>query len=130
MRALAVAVVMPAASLALPAWARSASATPVQQMTQSKGVTHSHMNRASAERYLRRDLTKAGFADVHVMPESFLLRVKRVEGMPVIMVIDPDSLAEVGAVGGDQRHGTTQGNAAAGSVGTVGSNAGGKSNTQ
>ena len=36
---------------------------------------------------VRDDLTKAGFSDVKVMPESFLVRAKDPKGNPVMMVI-------------------------------------------
>jgi hypothetical protein len=44
---------------------------------------------------VRDDLTKAGFTDVKVMPESFLVRAKDPKGNPVMMVINPDSFTEV-----------------------------------
>ncbi|HEY1782214.1 MAG TPA: hypothetical protein VGG79_17600 [Roseiarcus sp.] len=44
---------------------------------------------------LRDDLTKAGFTDIKIMPSSFLVRAKDSQGNPVMMVVNPDSLAEV-----------------------------------
>jgi len=44
---------------------------------------------------LHDDLTKAGFTDIRIMPSSFLVRAKDSQGNPVMMVINPDSLAEV-----------------------------------
>ena len=44
---------------------------------------------------LRDDLTKAGFTDIAIMPSSFIVRAKDSQGNPVMMVINPDSLAEV-----------------------------------
>jgi hypothetical protein len=44
---------------------------------------------------LRSDLSKAGFTDIKIMPSSFLVRAKDSEGNPVMMVINPDSVAEV-----------------------------------
>jgi hypothetical protein len=44
---------------------------------------------------LRNDLSKAGFTDIKIMPSSFLVRAKDSEGNPVMMVINPDSVAEV-----------------------------------
>lgn len=44
---------------------------------------------------LRNDLTKAGFTDIAIMPSSFIVRAKDSQGNPVMMVINPDSLAEV-----------------------------------
>jgi hypothetical protein len=42
-----------------------------------------------------KDLKIAGFTDIRVMPESFLVRAKDKRGRPVMMVINPDSVAEV-----------------------------------
>ena len=44
---------------------------------------------------LRDDLTKAGFTDIKIMASSFLVRAKDSQGNPVMMVINPDSMAEV-----------------------------------
>ena len=44
---------------------------------------------------LRDDLTKAGFTDIKIMASSFLVRAKDLQGNPVMMVINPDSMAEV-----------------------------------
>ena len=44
---------------------------------------------------LHDDLTKAGFTDIRIMASSFLVRAKDSQGNPVMMVINPDSLAEV-----------------------------------
>ena len=39
---------------------------------------------------LSQSLTQAGFSDVHVLPESFLVRAKDRDGNPVMMVINPE----------------------------------------
>ena len=41
------------------------------------------------------DLSKAGFTDIKIMPESFLVRAKDSKGDPVMMVINPDSFTAV-----------------------------------
>lgn len=48
---------------------------------------------------LRESLTQAGFTDVHLMPESFLVRAKDKDGNPVMMVVNPDSITSVTALG-------------------------------
>jgi hypothetical protein len=63
-----------------------------QQSTQQNGPTISAR--------LRQSLTQAGFTDVHVMPESFLVRAKDKDGNPVMMVVNPDSVTSVTTVGG------------------------------
>ena len=47
---------------------------------------------------LTQDLDKAGFTNVQVMPESFLVRAKDKEGRPVIMVVNPDSITSFTAL--------------------------------
>ena len=44
------------------------------------------------------DLGKAGYTDIHVMPESFLIRAKDLKGNPVMMVINPDLVTAVTAI--------------------------------
>jgi hypothetical protein len=44
---------------------------------------------------LRDDLTKAGFTDITIMPQSLLVRAKDAQGNSVMMVINPDSLTEM-----------------------------------
>ena len=44
---------------------------------------------------LRNDLEKAGFTDVTMMPGSFLVQAKNKAGEPVMMMIKPNSVAEI-----------------------------------
>src|SRR5271163_3336306 len=44
---------------------------------------------------LHDDLTKAGFTDITILPQSLLVRAKDAQGNSVMMVINPDSLTEV-----------------------------------
>lgn len=56
------------------------------------------------------DLQKAGFTNVTVRPDSFLVQAKDKSGTPVTMLIDPNSVTEVVAMNGQ---GTGQGSATA-----------------
>ena len=66
---------------------------------------------------LSQDLQRAGFRDIHIMPESFLVRAKNKDGMPVMMIINPDSVTAITEVtpsgarqgGGSTGGGTTRG---------------------
>jgi hypothetical protein len=49
---------------------------------------------------LHDNLTKAGFSDVQIMPQSFLVRAKDSDGNPVMMVVNQDSVTAVTALGG------------------------------
>ncbi len=46
------------------------------------------------------DMQKAGFTDVKVRPDSFLVQAKNKNGTPVTMLIDSDSVTEVVGAGG------------------------------
>ena len=88
------------AGFALPAAAQQTPAAPAatpasgQQPSASKGESS-----AAIQAKLTQDLSKAGFTNVEVMPESFLVRAKDKEGRPVMMVINPDSVTSVTAMG-------------------------------
>lgn len=56
---------------------------------------------------VRQNLAQAGFTDIHVMPSSFLVRAKDKDGNPVMMIINPDSIAAVTTI-------PTQGNSTTG----------------
>ncbi|MBV8521200.1 MAG: hypothetical protein JOY71_03560 [Acetobacteraceae bacterium] len=61
---------------------------------------------------LSQDLQRAGFRDIHIMPGSFLVRAKNKDGMPVMMIINPDSvtaITEVTPSGAGQGGGSTGG---------------------
>ena len=68
---------------------------------------------ATLQQQMKSDLQKAGFTDVKVRPDSFLVQAKDKSGNPVTMMIDPDSLTEVV----DSTVGNATGNVAAGSGG-------------
>jgi hypothetical protein len=65
---------------------------------------------------LRSDLTNAGFTDIHIMPQSFMVRAKDAQGNPVMMVINPDSLTAITEevehtnAASNANHGTTTNN--------------------
>lgn len=88
-----------------------------QSAGQSGGGQDGQMNghNGAIRQQITQQLSQAGFTDVHVMPESFLVRAKDPHGNPVMMVINPDSITAVSAVG----HGgqTAQG-AGSGAMGT------------
>jgi hypothetical protein len=57
---------------------------------------------------VKQTLEAAGFTDVQVMPESFLVRAKDPAGSPVIMVIDPDSFTAFSEPQNQQSNGSLQ----------------------
>jgi hypothetical protein len=51
--------------------------------------------RQSIRQQIQSDLSQAGYTDIKIMPESFLVRANDKRGNPVMMVIDPDSITTV-----------------------------------
>ena len=84
-----------AGGLATPVLA--ANTTPMNE----KSPTAAHQNETenpattTLRQQVANDLSKAGFTDIKVMPESFLVRAKDSKGNPVMMVINPDSVTAV-----------------------------------
>lgn len=52
---------------------------------------------------MKHDLQQAGFTDVKIMPESFLIRARDKEGRPVMMVVNPDSVVAMTKLGGPSK---------------------------
>ena len=72
---------------------------PAQAQNQDKAGAQNqksgNQNQQSIARQVRGDLAKAGYTDVNVMPESFLVRAKDKDGHNVMMIINPDSFLSV-----------------------------------
>ena len=65
--------------------------------TNSQNATRAQQTPGHLSQKLRDDLTKAGFTNITIMPSSFLVRAKDLEGDPMMMVINPNSITEVTA---------------------------------
>src|SRR5271169_5177825 len=89
-----VAALLLVGTLATPALAANATQMKDQNAT-TNGDQGGNPEMTSVRKQLIDDLTKAGFTDIHVMPESFLVRAKDSKGNPVMMVINPDSVTTV-----------------------------------
>ena len=89
-----------ALALALPAAAQS---TQSQSNNSSSSGQQSSTN---VRQHVAQDLEKAGFTNVQVMPEPFLVRAKDKQGRPVMMVINPDSITAVTEVGSNGQSGS------------------------
>ena len=59
-------------------------------------------NNMHIRQHVKDELQQAGFSNVQVMPESFLVRAKDKEGRPVMMVINPDSITAITEVQGSK----------------------------
>lgn len=60
-----------------------------------QSADHQH---ASIARSLRADLQKAGFTNIRIMPEAFIVRATNPEGQKVVMRISPDTITEITAL--------------------------------
>lgn len=93
---LAAAVTM---TLAVPAIAQTNSANQNSNPTATSPTSGQGQNQNTSPTALRQqvqqNLSKAGFSDIKIMPESFLVRAKDPNGNPIMMVINPDSVAAV-----------------------------------
>lgn len=72
----------------------------------------SGQNPANLRQQVRQNLAAAGFTDIKVMPESFLVRAKDRTGNPVMMIINPDSVTAVTALNGTKSSNTMAGSQA------------------
>jgi len=66
-----------------------------QNATNGQNATNSAPGGLHISQKLRNDLANAGFTDIHIMPESFMVRAKDSQGNPVMMVINPDSVTAI-----------------------------------
>ena len=62
----------------------------------------------SIRQQVKNNLAQAGFSDIKIMPQSFLVRAKDKSGNPVMMVINPNSVMAVTEFNG--KTGNTTGN--------------------
>ena len=69
-----------------------------QDTGQMNGVNSRNGHQIAQE--LRQSLSQAGFTNIHVMPESFLVRADDSQGNPVMMVVNPHSLTAVTSFNG------------------------------
>ncbi len=56
------------------------------------------MPSSAIQQRIHHELSQAGFTDIQMMPQSFLVRAKDSSGNPVMMVINPDSVTAVTAL--------------------------------
>jgi hypothetical protein len=107
MRNLPAAAIGLAVFLAGPTLAQAASQTAKmtgQDQTQTQNQSQSEPGKMNAQgqganqsirQQVKNNLAQAGFSDIKIMPQSFLVRAKDKSGNPVMMVINPDSVFAV-----------------------------------
>lgn len=72
----------------------SAALAQTSQQPKDQGVSN-----APIQQQVKQNLSQAGFTNIQVLPESFLVRATDKSGNPVMMIINPDSLTAVTALG-------------------------------
>ncbi|MBD0273400.1 MAG: hypothetical protein ICV73_15910 [Acetobacteraceae bacterium] len=105
-----------------------------QQQPSQQHQTQQHQAQPGAQaaheaiqQRIRQDLEKAGYKDVRVMPESFLVRAHDPQNRPVMMIVNPDSvtaITELGSPGQQGAGGNAQHGSASGQTQNQGGNAG------
>ncbi len=84
-------------ALAGPAFSQTNSAT-VSSPPTTGSISAQDQNQnqsTNIRQQVQQNLSKAGYTDIKIMPESFLVRAKDPSGNPIMMVINPDSVAAV-----------------------------------
>jgi hypothetical protein len=84
----------------------------------SQPSVNSGQNRAAADK-IQQDLKNAGFTDVKVVAESFVVQAKSKDGNPVLMTIGPQGMSVFEAM---NANGTGSGSNTSKPAGTTGSN--------
>jgi Tfp pilus assembly protein FimT len=92
--------------LGAPAFAQSpTSQTPPNAQTNANSTSSSTSLAASQK--IRQDLLSAGFTDVKVVSESFVVQAKSKDGDPVLMTIGPRGMSVFEAVNGNNSSAST-----------------------
>jgi len=97
------------ALLATPVFAQSSNS---QGQSNSQSAANSGQNIAAAQK-IKKDLQDAGFSDVKVVAESFVVQARSKDGDPVLMTIGPHGMSVFEAMntnsGSGSNSGTTTG---------------------
>jgi hypothetical protein len=86
--------------LALPAFAATSGTNPADSTSSGSASQQNQAVHPMTREKIKTELEQMGFKNVHVMPQSFLVRAENKEGNPMMMVINPDSVTSVTALSG------------------------------
>ncbi len=87
-----------ALALAAPAFSQTNSTNQNSSSSSTGSISaqdQSQNQPAKARQQVQQNLSKAGYTDIKIMPESFLVRAKDPSGNPIMMIINPDSVAAI-----------------------------------
>jgi len=82
----------------------------------NKAGSQSDGSQVSVRQQMVNDLQQAGFTDVKVRPQSFLVEARDRSGNPVTMFVGPNSFAEVKMVGANAQKSSSSANASSNSA--------------
>ena len=119
-RMLVAASALAAVSLATPALAQSATTTSPQASSQPSNGSKQDL---AAAQQIQQDLKKAGFTDVKVVAESFVVQAKSKDGNPVVMTIGPHGMSVFEAMNANAS-GSSSGSSSQGTTGSSSSHQG------
>jgi hypothetical protein len=113
--------------LAIPAFAQTAapanssqldaaSAANDQKSPSDTAPSNGSMENKAAIESIRKDLQSAGFTDVKVVAESFVVQAKSKDGNPVVMTIGPHGMSVFEAMTGGSSNAGTVGSGANGAT--------------
>jgi hypothetical protein len=110
MRSLPLAAAMVLACTGM-AFSQAPPSQPAQSPSASEHDAQSQTKQQPIQQQVQNNLKQAGYTDIKVMPESFLVRAKDKSGNPVMMVINPDSITAVTELSPRSSNNTTTGQA-------------------
>ncbi len=92
MRLTTLSLVASALMIAAPAFAQTSTTNPSNQSSQQMKSQHTG---AQAEAQLRQTLEKAGFKNIRIRPEAYVVHAQAADGSHVTMMISPDEVEGV-----------------------------------
>jgi hypothetical protein len=93
--------------------------------TNKADAIQSNSSEASVRQQMVNDLQQAGFSDVKVRPQSFLVEARDRSGNPVTMFVGPNTFAEVKTIGANAQKNSSDANSSSGSANATSDRPGG-----
>ncbi|WP_439393416.1 hypothetical protein ACRQ5Q_29355 [Bradyrhizobium sp. PMVTL-01] len=81
------------ATLSSPALAQSGTSSANNSQSTTTSQSPSNSGQTAAAQQIRDDLQKAGFTDIKVVAESFVVQAKTKDGNPMVMTIGPHGMS-------------------------------------
>jgi hypothetical protein len=101
-----------------PAFAQSTNSTSSPNPSNTQASSNSTENLVAAQK-IKDDLQKAGFTDVKVVAESFVVQAKSKDGDPVVMTIGPHGMSVFEAMNNSNSSGSSSSSTTGSSTGSA-----------